>query len=181
MRPTLVLTCGSSTEVVLSAPYSVTTLGAANEQDKADPQPVRGIDPSQVGTPAPGPAPTGDSSTTQATDTKPAAPQDSLAPCLSSLPLLIGMFALMYLLVIRPQQKQEKARRALLAAIKKGDKVVTGGGIHGEVDSIDERSVTLRCAGGEGVRIKFDRAAIARIVGADGEEAAKTAVQGSKT
>ncbi|MCA8971965.1 MAG: preprotein translocase subunit YajC [Planctomycetes bacterium] len=94
-----------------------------------------------------------------------------MTPCLSSLPLLIGMFALMYLLVIRPQQKQEKARRELLSAIKKGDKVITNGGIHGEVDSIDETTVTIRCAGGDGVKLKLDRSAIGRLQGSGNDAA----------
>ena len=44
---------------------------------------------------------------------------------MSVLPLMIGMFAIMYFLIIRPQQKQRKDREALLAAVKKGDRVVT--------------------------------------------------------
>ena len=87
---------------------------------------------------------------------------------MSILPLMVGMFAIMYFIVIRPQQKQKKEREAILAAIKKGDRVVTTSGIHGTVSALDEHTVTLRVS--DQVKLTFDRSAIGRIVPAAGEK-----------
>ena len=87
---------------------------------------------------------------------------------MSILPLMVGMFAIMYFIVIRPQQKQKKEREALLAAIKKGDRVVTTSGIHGTVSALDEHTITLRVS--DQVKLTFDRVAIGRIVTATGEK-----------
>ncbi len=80
----------------------------------------------------------------------------------------VAIFAIFYFLLIRPQQKQKKDREALLAAVKKGDRVVTTGGLYGTVVGLDERIVTLKV--GEQVRLQFDRSAIGRIVPAAGEK-----------
>jgi preprotein translocase subunit YajC len=87
---------------------------------------------------------------------------------MSVLPLMIGMFAIMYFLIIRPQQKQRKDREALLAAVKKGDRVVTSSGIFGTVVGLSEHTVTLKVA--EQVKLEFERSAIGRIVPAAGEK-----------
>src|SRR5713226_10092260 len=81
---------------------------------------------------------------------------------LSVLPLMIGMFAIMYFLIIRPQQKQKKEREALLGAVKKGDRVVTSSGLFGTVVGLSEHTVTLRVA--DQVKLEFERSAVARIV-----------------
>jgi preprotein translocase subunit YajC len=86
---------------------------------------------------------------------------------MSILPLMVGMFAIMYFIVIRPQQKQKREREAMLSAIKKGDRVVTTSGIHGTVAGLDEHTVVLRV--GDQVKLTFDRAAVGRIVQADKE------------
>jgi len=87
---------------------------------------------------------------------------------MSMLPLMIGMFAIMYFLIIRPQQKQRKDREALLAAVKKGDRVVTSSGLYGTVVGLSEHTVTLKVA--EQVKMEFERSAIGRIVPAAGEK-----------
>jgi preprotein translocase subunit YajC len=87
---------------------------------------------------------------------------------LSILPLMVGMFAIMYFIVIRPQQKQKRDREAMLGAIKKGDRVVTTSGIHGTVAGIDEHTITLRV--GDQVKLTFDRSAVGRIVPAAGDK-----------
>ena len=87
---------------------------------------------------------------------------------MSVLPLMIGMFAIMYFLIIRPQQKQKKDREALLAAVKKGDRVVTSSGIYGTVVGLSEHTVTLKVA--EQVKLELERSAIGRIVPAAGEK-----------
>ncbi|MBU8786874.1 preprotein translocase subunit YajC [Bacillus sp. FSL M8-0052] len=73
------------------------------------------------------------------------------------LPIIL-MFAVLYFLLIRPQQKQQKAVRQMQEELKKGDKVVTIGGLHGIVDSLDEDKVVIKT--GDGTRLTFDRRAI---------------------
>jgi preprotein translocase subunit YajC len=87
---------------------------------------------------------------------------------MSILPLMVGMFAIMYFLIIRPQQKQRKDREALLAAVKKGDRVVTSSGLYGTVVGLSEHTVTLRVA--DQVKLEFERSSIGRIVPAAGEK-----------
>ena len=72
---------------------------------------------------------------------------------LSPLILIGGMFAIMYFLMIRPQQKQLKEHRALLAALKKGDTVVTQGGIIGKVFLVSEREVQIEVASNVKLRV----------------------------
>ncbi|MHC0035785.1 preprotein translocase subunit YajC [Pseudoneobacillus sp. C159] len=74
---------------------------------------------------------------------------------------LILMFALFYFLLIRPQQKRQKAVQQMQTDLKKGDRVVTIGGLHGFVDSIDETTVVIKC--GDGSRLTYDRSAIREV------------------
>jgi len=71
---------------------------------------------------------------------------------------LILMFVIFYFLLIRPQQKKAKAHREMISAVKKGDKVITSGGIHGTIVKVDDATVTLEIA--EKVNIKVIRANI---------------------
>jgi preprotein translocase subunit YajC len=71
---------------------------------------------------------------------------------------LILMFVLFYFLLIRPQQKRQKAVQQMQSDLKKGDRVVTIGGLHGFVDAIDENTIIIKC--GDGSRLTYDRAAI---------------------
>ena len=67
---------------------------------------------------------------------------------------LILIFAIMYLLLIRPQQKKAKEHQAMVAALRRGDQVVTAGGIMGKVSKVkDEREVELEIATGVHVRV----------------------------
>lgn len=76
------------------------------------------------------------------------------------LPLAV-IIAVFYFLMIRPQQKQQKKHREMLAAIKKGDKVVTRGGMLGTVYGIVDNVITVEV--GENVKIKFTRDAISGV------------------
>src|SRR5437016_12775211 len=78
-----------------------------------------------------------------------------------------AIFAIFYFLLIRPQQKQKRDRETMLAALKKGDRVVTTGGLHGTVTGLEEQKVVLRVS--DQVKLEFDRAAIGRIVEVQGE------------
>ena len=75
---------------------------------------------------------------------------------------IIIMFAAMWFILIRPAQKRQKATVEMQSNLKKGDKVVTIGGLHGEVDSIEDTIVHLKIAGN--TTVKFERQAIGRIV-----------------
>jgi preprotein translocase subunit YajC len=73
---------------------------------------------------------------------------------------IVVMFALIYFVLIRPQNKQRKEQAALLASLKKGDQVVTIGGLHGSIVDINEERVTLKIS--ETTRVVFERGAISR-------------------
>jgi preprotein translocase subunit YajC len=72
---------------------------------------------------------------------------------------LILMFAIFYFLLIRPQQKKAKQHRELLSTIKKGDEVISSGGLYGLVTGVTEDTVTMEIA--PKVRVKVSRNAIA--------------------
>lgn len=84
------------------------------------------------------------------------------------LPIII-MFAIFYFLLIRPQQKKQKTRNAMLSAVKKGDKIVTIGGVHGTIQELADDTVTLRIA--HNVNVTFDRGAINSVVSTSNEPA----------
>jgi len=73
-----------------------------------------------------------------------------------------AIFAIFYFLLIRPQQKQKRDREQMLSAIKKGDRIVTTGGLHGTVTGLNEHTVTVRVA--DQVKLEFDRSAVGRIM-----------------
>ncbi|MBW1996765.1 MAG: preprotein translocase subunit YajC [Deltaproteobacteria bacterium] len=76
---------------------------------------------------------------------------------------LILMFAIFYFLLIRPQQKKAKQHRAMLSSLKKGDRVVSSGGLHGQVTGLTDDVVTMEIA--PKVRVKVSRSSIAGIIG----------------
>lgn len=84
------------------------------------------------------------------------------------LGLLIVVF---YFLMIRPQQKQRREQQALIQSVKRGDKIVTIGGIHGRVEGIKDDTVTLKIA--EGVKIELSKPSIARVTERKDEEESK--------
>jgi preprotein translocase subunit YajC len=77
--------------------------------------------------------------------------------------MMIAMFAVMYFLTIRPQQKREKERREMLAALSKGDRVITNGGILGTIIGLNDRSVVLRVSDDPVVKLEFVRAAVSKV------------------
>ena len=86
-------------------------------------------------------------------------------PATSAVGLLLPfvvMFLVFYFLLIRPQQKRNKLRNQMLSALKKGDKIVTIGGLHGTIDSITDDIIVLKVS--DGVRLTFDRSAVNNVV-----------------
>jgi preprotein translocase subunit YajC len=81
---------------------------------------------------------------------------------------LVAIFAIFYFLVLRPQSRKAKEHQSMLADLKKGDEVVTQGGIIGKISGITDAELTLQVQ--EGVRIRVTRASVQGRYGA----AAKT-------
>jgi preprotein translocase subunit YajC len=84
---------------------------------------------------------------------------------LTSLLPIILMFAIFYFLLIRPQQKKQKLVRSMQENLKKDDRIITIGGLHGTIDSIDEDKIVVRC--GDGSRLTYDRNAVREVVNQD--------------
>lgn len=80
----------------------------------------------------------------------------------------IAMFAIFYFLLIRPQQKKQREHRKMLQNLKRGDRVVTGGGIFGTVTKIRNEIVHVEIA--DQVRIRVNRSSISDVVG-EGDKA----------
>ena len=76
------------------------------------------------------------------------------------LPLLL-IFVVFYFLLIRPQQKKMKAHRDMIANLRRGDKVITGGGLHATVAKIEDEVAVLEIA--NGVRVKAARHTISEL------------------
>ncbi len=77
------------------------------------------------------------------------------------LPIIV-LFVIFYFLLIRPQQKKAKEHREMIANLKKGVRIITSGGIYGNIISIDETTIGLEIA--EKVKIKITRGNVAAIV-----------------
>jgi preprotein translocase subunit YajC len=82
------------------------------------------------------------------------------------LPVLL-IIPLLYLVMIRPQQKRQKQWQAMLAAVKAGDRVTTAGGIRGVILSIKDDAIVIRVAP-DGVKMEVAKNAIASVTTEDG-------------
>lgn len=76
------------------------------------------------------------------------------------LPMIL-ILVFFWVIIIMPQRKQQKQRDAMLKNLKKGDKVITTGGLHGEIVELDEDDVKLRVA--DKVELKFSRGSVSRV------------------
>jgi preprotein translocase subunit YajC len=74
---------------------------------------------------------------------------------MSFLPLII-LFGIFYFMLIRPQMKRAKEQRTMIAALNKGDEVLTNGGLLGRIDSLADQFVTLEVAPGVIVKLRKD-------------------------
>jgi preprotein translocase subunit YajC len=81
------------------------------------------------------------------------------------------VFVIFYFLIIRPQNKKQKQMRDMISAVKKGDKVVTIGGIHGVVTAVKDSTVVVKVD--EGTRIEFSKSAISAVSPVKAEEKAE--------
>jgi len=74
---------------------------------------------------------------------------------------LVLLFGIFYFLLIRPQRKKQKEQQAMMQELKRGDRVITAGGIYGQIESLSEDSVVLKIESGTTIRVA--RASIAGI------------------
>jgi preprotein translocase subunit YajC len=86
---------------------------------------------------------------------------------------VVGLGALMYFMSIRPQKKQQRERAAMMGSLKKGDRIVTVGGLYGIIRAIREDRVTLEIA--TEVYVTFSKSAIANILKSSDEKAIEAA------
>ncbi len=82
-------------------------------------------------------------------------------PLMSFLPLII-IFGIFYFMLIRPQMKRAKEQKAMIAALAKGDEVLTNGGVLGRIEEIAETFVTLEIA--DKVSVKLQKSAITAVL-----------------
>ena len=75
--------------------------------------------------------------------------------------MMVGVFAFMYFVMIRPQRKEEARKKEMLSALKRGDKVVTIGGVHGTVETVGEQTIDVRVGSGDTtVVVTFNKGAV---------------------
>jgi len=75
---------------------------------------------------------------------------------------LVLIFAVFYFLLIRPQRKRQKQQQQLMEELKRGDKIITAGGIYGVIDSVSEDSVTIKVESGATMKVSKSSVAIKR-------------------
>lgn len=88
--------------------------------------------------------------------------QDGGPGLVANLVLFGSIILIFYFMIIRPQQKRTKERDQMINALKKGDKIVTSGGIHGTVAGIDDRTLLVQIA--DNVKVKVDRGSVSSVV-----------------
>ena len=81
------------------------------------------------------------------------ATDDSGASLIMMILFLVGIIVIFYFLMIRPQRKRQKEHDALVQDLNKGDRVITAGGIYGQIESIGQASVVLKVESGATIRI----------------------------
>lgn len=75
---------------------------------------------------------------------------------------LVAIFGLMYLVLIRPQRKRQKEHQQLIEELKKGDRVITAGGIYGQIESVSDDSVVIKVESGTTMRVARNSVALKR-------------------
>jgi len=90
------------------------------------------------------------------------APQGDAAGGFMTFLPLVAIIAIFYFLILRPQKKRQQETQKMLSALRKGDRVVTIGGIHGIIQSVRESTVIVRVD--ENVKLEFNRSAISGVV-----------------
>jgi preprotein translocase subunit YajC len=94
--------------------------------------------------------------------------QGGAAGLLGSLLPLVLIFVIFYFLLIRPQQKRAKEHKTMLDNLKKGDKIITSGGMYGVIESVGTNTITIKV--GENVKVKIGKAYVATLRAASDED-----------
>jgi len=103
----------------------------------------------------------------------PAGQQSSQSP-VGTIVMIVLFFGIMYVMMIRPQQRKDKERREMLSQIKKGDRVLFAGGLIGEVAQLDEKTAKIKVA--DNLRLEVARGSITAVL--TGEDDLQDAVEG---
>jgi len=88
--------------------------------------------------------------------------QEGGSGLVANLILFGSIIAIFYFMIIRPQQKRQRERQKMLDTMKKGDKIITSGGIYGTIAGIDEKHLLVQIA--DNVKVKVDRGSIASVL-----------------
>lgn len=91
----------------------------------------------------------------------------------SSIMFMLIIFAVMWLLIILPNQRRDKRRRAMLSALSKGDHVVTTGGVCGTIVGIHDKTVVLKVSDDPVTKIEFVRTAVSQVSAPDDSDSSK--------
>lgn len=89
--------------------------------------------------------------------------QGGFEQLLSTIVPFLLIILVFYFLILRPQQKRQKERQRLLESVKKGDKIITTGGIHGTVEGVEDKSVLIKID--DNVKVKLEKSGIGVIIG----------------
>ncbi|MBK6538453.1 MAG: preprotein translocase subunit YajC [Ignavibacteria bacterium] len=95
---------------------------------------------------------------------------------LSSIVPFLLIIVIFYFLILRPQQKRQKERVTLLESLKKGDKVITAGGIYGTVEGIEDKTILVKVS--DSVKLKMERSSVTTIIGVTDIEPEKKSLLG---
>lgn len=113
-----------------------------------------------------------------ANDAAAAAAQPSILSSMLPMVLIISVF---YLLLIRPSQQKAKAHQAMVAKLGKGDRVVTSGGLIGDVESVDEKDGILHVEVAKGIVVQVKREMVVELQGASTQVEAKQEAKAKPT
>lgn len=89
--------------------------------------------------------------------------QGGFEQLLSTIVPFLLIILVFYFLILRPQQKRQKERQKLLESVRKGDKIVSTGGIHGIVEGVEEKTLLVKID--DNVKVKLDKSAVSVIIG----------------
>ena len=91
----------------------------------------------------------------------------------------VAIIAIFYFLIIRPQNKKQKETQKMLSALKKGDRIVTIGGIHGVIQTVKESTVIVKVD--DGIKLEFSRSAISTVTNVTKDEKPEKSGKGEKS
>lgn len=88
--------------------------------------------------------------------------QEGGAGIIGNVVLFGSIILIFYFMIIRPQQKRQKERQQMIDSMKKGDKIVTAGGIHGTIVGVEDKILLVQIA--DNVKVKVDRSSVGNIL-----------------